>query len=88
LTRHKWRVSCARFSRGSPGTIWQIVIVIEEEIMPRKITDQCTACGTCEPECPEGAIKPGDPCYVIDADKCTDCGICQDTCPTEAIVEE
>ncbi len=54
--------------------------------MTRKITDECVACGTCLPECPEGAIAEGDPIYVINASACTDCGVCEDTCPTQAIV--
>ncbi len=53
--------------------------------MPHVITDECVACGTCEPECPVEAISAGDPIYVIDAEKCTDCGVCVDACPTDAI---
>ncbi len=55
--------------------------------MPRKITDECLACGACEAECPEGAISEGDPIYVIDPEKCTDCGTCQEVCPNDAIIE-
>jgi flavoprotein len=55
--------------------------------MPRKITEECIACGTCLPECPETAILEGDPIYKIETAKCNDCGKCQDVCPTEAIVE-
>jgi len=57
-----------------------------EAVMTRKITDECVACGTCLPECPEGAIAEGEPIYVINASACTDCGVCEDTCPTQAIV--
>ena len=35
--------------------------------------DLCMACGTCQGECPTGAIKEGD-VYSIDADVCIDCG--------------
>ena len=49
------------------------------------ISDECVSCGTCEPECPVGAISQGDEHYVIDADACLDCGTCADACPTEAI---
>jgi len=53
-----------------------------------KITDDCTACGVCEMECPVGAISEGDPIYVIDADACTSCGVCAGACPNSAIIEE
>ncbi len=48
------------------------------------ISDQCSACGCCQPECPVGAISEGD-IYVIDAEKCTDCGACESVCPVSAI---
>ena len=48
------------------------------------ISNECTACGTCLPECPVDAISEGD-IYSIDADACTDCGVCADSCPVEAI---
>jgi ferredoxin len=50
------------------------------------ITDECVACGTCESECPVGAISEGEDKYSIDPETCTDCGSCADVCPTEAIV--
>ena len=56
--------------------------------MPYRITDDCIACGTCEPECPEEAIREGEEKYVIDPDKCQECGQCADVCPQEAIVKE
>ncbi len=56
--------------------------------MTHKITDDCVACGTCEPECPVQAISEGDPIYTIDPDKCTDCGACVEVCPTNAIIPE
>lgn len=55
--------------------------------MPRKITEDCIACGTCAEVCPEGAISEGDEYYVIDPDMCTDCGTCQEECPVDAIIE-
>jgi len=55
--------------------------------MPYKITDQCTACGSCAEACPAEAIKQGETQYKIDADTCIDCGACVDTCPVEAIKE-
>jgi NAD-dependent dihydropyrimidine dehydrogenase PreA subunit len=59
-----------------------------EETMAHRITDDCTACGTCQPECPVEAIAEGDPIYTINPDECTDCGACVDVCPTNAIVAE
>ncbi len=53
--------------------------------MAHVITDECIACGTCESECPTGAISEGDDKYVIDPETCTDCGSCVDVCPVEAI---
>ncbi|ODS35459.1 ferredoxin [Candidatus Altiarchaeales archaeon WOR_SM1_SCG] len=54
--------------------------------MAYKITEDCVSCGSCEPECPVGAISEGDGTYVIDPDVCTECGACVDACPTGAIV--
>ena len=49
------------------------------------ITDSCVNCGTCEGECPVGAISAGDSKYEIDASSCVDCGTCAGDCPTGAI---
>ena len=37
----------------------------EELIMAYVITDACVSCGTCEGECPVGAISAGDGKYEI-----------------------
>ena len=65
--------------------------------MAHVISDECVSCGTCEGECPVGAISEGDGKYVIDADSCikyeidadacVDCGACEAACPTGAISE-
>ena len=49
------------------------------------ITDDCVACGACEPVCPVSAISTGEPLYIIDQGACTDCGECDDICPVDAI---
>lgn len=40
------------------------------------ISDSCVSCGTCEGECPVGAISAGDGKYEIAADTCIECGTC------------
>lgn len=55
--------------------------------MAHRITENCTACGTCIDECPVGAISPGD-IYVINPDECIDCGACAAVCPVGAIEAE
>ncbi|MBO4739333.1 MAG: 4Fe-4S binding protein [Bacteroidales bacterium] len=49
--------------------------------------DVCSACGTCQGECPVGAISEGD-VYSINPDECVSCGSCADVCPCEAIQPE
>ena len=65
----------------------QQLLTNTHKIMAYKITDECTACGTCIDECPVEAISEGD-IYKIDPDLCTDCGACADVCPVEAIEPE
>ncbi len=45
------------------------------------ISDSCVSCGTCEGECPVGAISAGDGKYEIAADTCIECGTCAGACP-------
>jgi ferredoxin len=56
--------------------------------MAYKITEECIACGACQPECPVDAISEGDDIYVIDPDACIDCGACADVCPVDAPQQE
>ncbi|RJQ33263.1 MAG: YfhL family 4Fe-4S dicluster ferredoxin [Actinobacteria bacterium] len=62
--------------------------------MAYKITDECSACGLCETECPNEAIAEGDEIYEIDPEKCTECSghhdtqQCAEVCPVEACVPD
>jgi ferredoxin len=55
------------------------------------ITDECINCDVCEPECPNGAISPGEEIYEIDPRLCTECvghydtPQCVEVCPVECI---
>ena len=60
--------------------------ISKKTTMAYKITDTCVACGTCQGECPVGAISEGD-IYSIDPDTCISCGTCASVCPTGAIEE-
>jgi len=59
--------------------------------MALMITDACINCDVCEPECPNGAIAPGEEIYVIDPAKCTECvghfdaPQCVEVCPVDCI---
>ncbi len=48
---------------------------------------KCVNCGTCEPDCPVGAISEQEAVRAIDAGKCISCGTCASECPAEAIAE-
>lgn len=53
---------------------------------------ECTACGSCEFDCPNGAIGMKGDAYHINAAKCTECaGVsatprCAAACPADCIV--
>lgn len=59
--------------------------------MALMITDDCTTCDVCLPECPNEAISAGDDMYVIDPNKCTECvghfdePQCRTVCPVDCI---
>jgi ferredoxin len=62
-----------------------------EDAMAMKVTEDCIACGVCEPECPREAISEGE-IYTIDADRCTECADeggprCVEVCPVDAIAK-
>lgn len=58
--------------------------------MAYAITDECIACGACEPECPVNAISEGDEIYVIDFNVCVECDgyfdepQCSSVCPVDS----
>ena len=62
--------------------------------MAMKITDECTNCGACEPECPNEAISEGEDIYIIDPALCTECAgffdesQCALVCPVDACVTD
>ena len=64
-------------------------MIQKEDIkMAYVITDACISCGTCEAQCPVGAISMGDGKFEIDPDKCVSCGACAGACPVGAIEAE
>ena len=62
--------------------------------MATMITGDCINCGACEPECPNNAIRQGDPVYVIDPLLCTECvgfhdyEACAAVCPVDCCVTD
>ena len=62
--------------------------------MATMITSDCINCGACEPECPNNAIRQGDPVYVIDPKLCTECvgfhdyEACAAVCPVDVCVTD
>ena len=62
--------------------------------MAYKISEKCICCGTCIPECPNGAIREGERICVVNPDRCTECvgahekPECSVICPIEAPVPD
>ncbi len=59
--------------------------------MALRITEECIACGACEPECPNAAISQGETIFVINPELCSECvGFfheeqCVAVCPAAAV---
>ena len=49
-----------------------------------RVTDRCTACGSCLESCPVDVISEGE-IYSIDGSRCLECGRCAEICPVDAI---
>ena len=58
------------------------------------ITEECIACDACVDECPNEAIEPDEPIYMIDPDRCTECieeggePACVPACPVDCIAPD
>ncbi len=56
---------------------------------PKIDVDECSACGICVDNCPNGVLDLNDDnAYVTNEDDCDSCGTCQEECPMEAIAVE
>ena len=62
--------------------------------MATRITEQCIACGLCEPECPNEAIHAAGAVFEIDPARCTECvGFhaveqCAAVCPVDVCIPD
>ncbi|MDY6823021.1 MAG: DUF362 domain-containing protein [Thermodesulfobacteriota bacterium] len=58
----------------------------KSRLIPR-VSDDCTACGTCVEQCPVNALSMDDNGFPhADADTCITCFCCQELCPEKAIM--
>ncbi|MGB5986364.1 MAG: EFR1 family ferrodoxin [Desulfobacterales bacterium] len=66
-------------TRAKMGQPWKII--------PKSVDEErCTQCGTCEAECPVGAVSLSP--YPQFAENCFDCFNCIRLCPEEAIISK
>ena len=58
------------------------------------ITGDCISCDVCVPMCPNEAISPGVPAYVVNPGLCTECvgaedePQCRTVCPVDCIIDD
>ena len=55
--------------------------------MAYEIGDSCISCGSCEGQCPVGAISKGEGKFQIEAAKSVDSGSCAGQSPLGGITE-
>ena len=61
-------------------------MVNSTNFMSKVNIDGCTGCGTCEENCPVGAIVVGDEdVAIVDENICIGCGVCAHFCPENTI---
>ena len=53
--------------------------------LPVVDANECTACGICVDECPNGCYDLEDIAKLNRPDDCSECGTCVDACPNGAI---
>jgi ferredoxin len=75
---------------GYVNVVMEVRIMEEKKRIIRKkakvFKEQCVACGTCETECPIGAIKVVAGVFAkVDEDRCVGCSKCEKVCPASVI---
>jgi ferredoxin len=85
---HTLKFKC-KWSSLSPADSSRVLT--EMKAMIWKVTDACTACGTCADVCPVDptlyVVEDKAVYQVARADECTECYACVDSCPEGAIEE-
>jgi MauM/NapG family ferredoxin protein len=53
-------------------------------LLPRRVGEACTRCGSCQTRCPMGAIEDSRPDHTV-AGECITCTTCSRICPEQAV---